>query len=131
MSKKPRIIYAIGFGVLLFAEIMIALFAHDDFIRPYIGDVFVTILICCLCRMFFPKGVPALPVYVFAFAVFVELMQFFQIVKLLGLENSTFISTIIGTTFSAVDLICYGIGCFVFWGAEKIAYSVFSHNNGS
>ena len=131
MSKKLRIIYANAFGVLLFAEIMIALFAHDDFIRPYIGDVLITILICCLCRIVFPKGVLSLPVYVFVFAVFVELMQYFQIVKLLGLENSTFFSTIIGTTFSTVDLICYGVGCFVFWAAEKIAYSVFRHHNGS
>lgn len=131
MSKKLRIIYANAFGVLLFTEIMIALFVHDDFIRPYVGDVLVTVLICCLCRTIFPKGVLALPIYVFAFAVFVELMQYFQIVKLLGLENNAFFSTIIGTTFSTVDLICYGIGCFVFWSAEKVAYAVFKHHKGS
>ena len=129
MSKKLRFIYAAAFLVLLFTEIVIALFVHDDFIRPYIGDVLVTILICCLCRTVVPKGVPVLPIYVFVFAALVEVMQYFQFVKLLGLEDNTFISTIVGTTFSTADLICYGIGCFVFWITEKVVYSVFRHHS--
>ena len=131
MSKKLRFIYAIAFAVLLFTEIMIALFVHDNFIRPYMGDVLVTILICCLCKAVVPKGIPFLPIYVFAFAALVEAMQYFQLVKLLGLENNTFISTVVGTTFSPIDLICYGIGCLVFWVTEKLVYSVFRHYNGS
>ncbi len=131
MSKKLRFIYATAFAVLLFTEIMIALFVHDGFIRPYMGDVLVTILICCLCKAVVPKGVPFLPIYVFVFAAFVEAMQYFQLVKLVGLENNTFISTVVGTTFSFFDLICYGIGCLVFWVTEKAVYSVFRHQNGS
>ncbi len=131
MCKKLRFIYAIAFAVLLFTEIMIALFVHDGFIRPYMGDVLVTILICCLCKAVVPKGVPFLPIYVFVFAALVEAMQYFQLVKLLGLENNTFISTVVGTTFSFFDLICYGIGCLVFWVTEKAVYSVFRHQNGS
>lgn len=117
--KKQRIIYATVFGVLLLTEILIALFVHDQFIRPYIGDVLVTILICCFCRTAIPKGVPALPVYVFVFAALVETAQYFNIVKLLGLENNAFLSTIIGTTFSSIDQFCYAVGCILFWAVEK------------
>lgn len=117
--KKQRITYATVFGVLLLTEVLIALFVHDRFVRPYIGDVLVTILICCFCRTAIPKGVPALPVYVFVFAALVEIAQYFNIVKLLGLENNAFLSTIIGTTFSFHDLLCYAVGCVLFWAAEK------------
>lgn len=117
--KKQRITYAIVFCVLLLVEVYIALYIDDRFIRPYFGDVLVTILICSFCRMIVPKGIPALPVYVLIFATLVEISQYFNIVKLLGLENNVFFSTIMGTSFSFIDLICYAAGCLLFWAAEK------------
>lgn len=75
MTKKLRTTYAVIFGVLLLTEIIIALFVHDNFVRPYIGDVLVTVLLCCLCRIVIPKGVPLLPLYVFIFAALVETAQ--------------------------------------------------------
>ncbi len=117
--KKLRLTYAAIFLLLLFTEIYIGLYVHDNFIRPYIGDVLVTILICCLCRTVIPKGVSALPIFVFVFATLVEFAQYFEIVKVLGLENNRLLSTIIGTSFSPIDLICYGVGCLIFWVAEK------------
>jgi hypothetical protein len=118
--KRKRIIYAAIFALLLLVEIGIALFVHDNFIRPYIGDVLVTVLLCCLCRVVIPQGVPALPIYVFFFATFVELAQYIDIVKLLGWQNNALISTIVGRSFSFLDIICYGAGCLGFWIAEKI-----------
>ena len=119
MNKKLRLAYATSFILLLFTEILIGLYVHDNFIRPYIGDVLVTILLCCLCRTVIPKGARALPIYVFVFATLVELAQYFEIVKILGVENNRLLSTIIGTSFSPIDLICYGVGCLIFWAAEK------------
>ena len=119
MMKKSRFAYGVASAILLFTEILIALFVHDGFVRPYIGDVLVTVLLCCLCRIVIPEGVPMLPVCVFAFAALVEAAQYFEIVKLLGLEDNPVISTIVGTTFSVADFICYGVGCFVFWVVEK------------
>ena len=117
--KKSRFVYAVAFFILLFVEILIGMFVHDDFIRPYIGDVLVTVLICCLCRIIIPKGVSALAIYVFAFATLVEIGQYFELVKLLGLEDNVFISTVVGTTFSAIDIVCYAVGCIAFWATEK------------
>ena len=119
MTKYPRIIYAIIFSMLLLTEIIIALFVHDNFVRPYIGDVLVTVLLCCLCRIVIPKGIPLLPLYVFIFAALVETAQYFDIVKLLSLEDNAFISTIIGRTFSFIDILCYAIGCLLFAFTES------------
>ncbi len=112
--KKIRIIYALLFCGVLLAETIIALFINDNFIRPYVGDILVTLLICCFVRVFIPKGIHALPIYVFAFSATVEIGQYFDIVKLMGLENIRFFSVLFGRTFSAVDILCYAVGCLSF-----------------
>ena len=120
MKAKQRIIYAVLFFLILLTEIYIALFVHDDFVRPYFGDVLVTVLLCCLFRVFVPVDVHLLPVYMFLFAAAVETAQYFNVIKLLGLENSRFFSTLLGTTFSVYDLICYAVGCLLFAAVELI-----------
>ena len=117
--KNRRIIYAISFIILFLTEVYIALYVHDDFIRPYIGDVLVTALICCFCRIFFPKGVKLLPLYVLIFSFLVETSQYFNLVTILGLQNNALACVIIGTSFSHIDLICYTVGILLFWATEK------------
>ena len=116
--KKQRITYAALFVIIFLIELYIALYVHDDFVRPYIGDVFVTALICCFCRIFFPKGIRLLPVYVMIFATAVETAQYFNVVTLLGLQDNALACTLIGTSFSHIDLVCYAVGCALFWAPE-------------
>lgn len=118
--KAKRLVYGALFLVLLLAEICIALFVHDAFVRPYLGDVLVTVLLCAFCRIFVPEKVRLLPLYVFIFAAAVETAQYFDFVELLGLENSTFISVWLGRVFSVYDLLCYGAGCLLFVATEYI-----------
>lgn len=111
---KKRMIYACITFLLLVVEVLIALFVHDNFIRPYIGDVLVTVLICTFLRIFIPKGVNLLPLYVFIFAAGVEVLQYFRVVEVLGLSDNRFFSILIGSVFDVKDIVCYGIGCVVF-----------------
>ena len=85
---KKRIIYASCFFVILIIEIIIGVYIHDAFIRPYIGDVLVVILICCFIRIFILRSLRRLPVYVFVFACFIELLQYFQLADRLELSNN-------------------------------------------
>lgn len=102
--------FFIIFLISLILEIIIALFIHDDFIRPFIGDVLVVILIYFLIKSFIKNDITLLPLYIFLFAAFIEICQYFNIVKLLGFENNTFISIILGSTFDFKDLLCYFVG---------------------
>ena len=124
MNKKLRIIYTAMFIGLLLTEIIIALYVKDSFIRPYGGDVLITILICSFLRIFTPKKVAALPVYVFIFATAVEVGQYFDMVKLLGLEDSAFFSTLLGRSFAFADIVCYAVGCLLFFIIEKAVINV-------
>lgn len=117
--KKRRLIYAAAAFGLLLAEIYIGLFVRDRFIRPYFGDVLVTVLLCCLVRVAFPKRVRLLPVYVMLFATAVEIAQYFDVVALVGLEHNALISTLVGRSFSWKDILCYAVGCVAFWAVER------------
>lgn len=114
---KKRLPYLISFLVLLGIEIYIGACVHDATVRPYVGDVLVTILLCCMGRILFPEGLPWLPTAVFAFAVVVECIQLIRIPALEG----TIWGIILGSTFDWTDLVCYGIGCLCFAAAEGAA----------
>ena len=96
-------------------EVLIALFVHDRFIRPYIGDVLVVVVIYTFIRIWIPDSVRLLPLYVFLFAAGVEILQYFNIVELLGVQDNVFLRTIIGTSFDVKDILCYAVGCMLVW----------------
>ena len=114
IKSRLRLIYGVLFFVILITEILIALFVRDNFVRPYIGDMLVTVLICSFMRFFIPEKIKILPLLVFIFSALVEIGQYFDFVKLLGLDDNVFISTLLGRTFSLADIICYGVGCLLF-----------------
>lgn len=125
-NLMPRAVYALSFAVILIIEILIALFVRDSFIRPYGGDILVTILLCCFVRMIFMEKIPLLPLWVFLFAVTVEVLQYFDIVSILGLGDIKFFVILIGNSFSFVDIICYAVGCVLFYLREKLNIKVFN-----
>nr|WP_312578046.1 DUF2809 domain-containing protein [Sedimentibacter sp.] len=116
--KNKRIYYGISFLILMIVEIVIALYVHDNFIRPYIGDVLVVAVVYCFVRFFVPNGVKFMPLYIFIFAASVEVLQYFQLVKLLKLEECVLARVIIGSTFDIKDIVCYGIGSVVIFTVE-------------
>ena len=118
--KNKRVIYIAVFCGLLAVEICIALFVHDAFVRPYVGDMLVTLLLCCMCRVVFPDKARLLPVFVFLFAAFVEIGQYFDVVALLGLADNRLLSIALGRTFSWLDLICYAAGCMAAFALDEI-----------
>ena len=121
IKQNPRLAYTLVFFAILLAIVFIALFVRDRFIRPYFGDVLVTVLICSFVRIFFPRGIKFLPLWVFLFAAAVEVGQYFNMVDLLGLGHISFFRIALGTSFSWLDLLCYAAGCVLFWVCEKIA----------
>ncbi len=122
---KINIKYIFAFLILLAIEILIALFAHDKFIRPYIGDVLVIILLYCLIRSFVRK-VKFLPYYLFLFGVIVEITQYFKIVYLLNMQNNKLLSIIIGSSFDIKDILCYFAAMIILIIWEKIEKAKFS-----
>ena len=112
---RLRMGYGLAALLLFVIEVLIALFVRDRFIRPYGGDILVTLLICCVIRVILPRGY-RLPVGggVLLFAILVEIGQYFDFVTLLGLGDSRFFRILLGSTFSFADVVCYGAGSALF-----------------
>ena len=113
--------------ILLFVEICIALFINDRFIRPYLGDFLVVILLYCFVRSFFnvPVNQTAIGVLIFAFVI--EGLQYIQLVNILGLQDSKLANVVLGNSFSWMDMLTYVLGiCFVLV-CEKIKNRTFQH----
>lgn len=112
---KKRLPYLIIFVLLFAVEVLIALFVHDDFVRPYLGDVIVVWVVYCFVQIILGKRFNsyAVCVGVFLFACLVEFLQGIKIVEILGLENSSFFRTLIGTSFAIEDLLCYAAGSVI------------------
>ena len=108
---KKRAFYLILTILLLVIEVLIALYVHDNFIRPFVGDVIVVIVIYTFVRIFIPEKIRLLPLHIFIFAVAVEMLQGIHIVNILGVADNRFLRTIIGDSFDIKDIVCYGIGC--------------------
>ena len=117
---KKRIIYALCFLGLLIIEVVIGVYVHDAFIRPYIGDVLVVVLIYCFTRIFIPRSLRWLPVYIFAFACFIETLQYFQLADMLGLADNGVARIVLGSIFDWKDILCYAAGCCILLLAEYI-----------
>ncbi len=97
--------------ILLFlVEIFIALYVHDNFIRPYVGDFLVVILIYCFLKSFLHIPVIPTAISVLLFSYCVETLQYFQLVKKLGLQHSKLARIVIGTSFEWIDIIAYTLG---------------------
>lgn len=107
-------------AVLIFiVEVVIALYVKDQFVRPYLGDVLVVILIYCFCMTFLRLPVVATALGVLTFAFLIEFLQYFRMIEILGLEKSTLARTVIGTSFAVEDLLAYVAGIGVVLVVEK------------
>ncbi|HKO77135.1 MAG TPA: DUF2809 domain-containing protein [Flavobacterium sp.] len=109
-----------GFAILIFfIEVLIALYINDSFVRPYLGDVLVVILIYCFLKSFLKLPVLTAAIAVLVFSFTIEFLQFLNIVEKLGLEKSKIARTVIGTSFSWIDLLTYIIGITIVLIIEK------------
>lgn len=108
---------------LLFTEIAIALFVKDKIIRPYIGDLLVVILIYAFVKIWISNREILVAISVFVFACFIELLQYFHIVEVLGLDDNKVATVIIGSKFNTLDIVMYLMGTIVVILTEKFLKS--------
>lgn len=112
---KKRLICAGIFEAVLGIEVLIALFVHDAFVRPYFGDVLAVVCVYFFARIFLPEKPRYLSVFVTAFAFAVELVQLTPLSEALPSP----LSVIVGGTFDFKDLACYLVGGAICFFADK------------
>lgn len=90
-------------------EILIAMFLHDRFIRPFVGDVLATAGVYALARMFDISGSKSfLTALLISFGI--EFLQYIHFLELAGLHDINWLRIVLGSSFSVADLWAYAIG---------------------
>ena len=114
---NKRLIYGLASLILLGIEILIGLYA-GGWVRSYLGDVLVVILLYTLFRTIClnkPSRWYVLPTAILIFSFIVEFLQLWGFCDRFGITNNL-LRIIIGTGFSYIDLISYAIGiipCYI------------------
>ncbi|WP_407484354.1 DUF2809 domain-containing protein [Elizabethkingia meningoseptica] len=117
--------YFIATIVLFVTEVLIATVFKDlFFVRAYLGDVLVTILIYTFVKSFFNISTGKLLIGVFIFSFFIEVLQYFTIADLLGLKRGSIGYIVVGNSFSWIDIVCYGAGCLIAFAVERLRNSM-------
>ncbi len=107
--------------IIFVTEVLIALFVDDKLVRPFVGDALVVVLIYCFLRIFLNVNYLKLAAGVLLFAFTIETLQYFDYVKLLGLENNKILSVALGRTFERLDFAAYFAGFLLIVLGEKIS----------
>lgn len=111
---------ALVITILLFlTETAIALWVRDAFIRPYLGDVLVILLIYYFVKSFFPLPTAVVATATLLFAFLIEYLQYMNCISLLGLEKNKIARTVLGASFSWEDIGCYVAGFLLIFPLEN------------
>jgi hypothetical protein len=113
-NKKYFYYFLLFFNI----EVAIALFSHTPFIRYFLGDVLVIILIYTFVKSIIKISVIKACFYVVVFSYLIEIFQYFNGIEILGIQNNTLARIIIGTTFTYTDLLAYTIGGVILFFSE-------------
>ncbi len=124
-ETKLRLWYGGIFLLLVAVEVLIALFVRDRFWRPYGGDIIVMGVLYCFVRIFFPKRLRLLPLFLFVFAFLVEGAQAIDYVSLFGLGDVDFFRILFGTSFSWIDVACYALGSSICLALQELLPRIF------
>ena len=116
-----RLVFGVTALLLLAIEIIIGMYA-TGWIRNYLGDVLVVVLIYVIIRTISPEKPDKwyiLPTAVLIFSFMVEFLQLWGFCDRFGITNRL-LRIIIGTGFSIIDLVSYTIGIIPRYVAEYI-----------
>nr|WP_315211678.1 DUF2809 domain-containing protein [uncultured Flavobacterium sp.] len=109
--------------ILLFIiETAIALYLHDNIIRPYFGDFLVVILLYCFLKSFVNVSVWVAAGLVLLFSFSIEIAQYFNAVEKLGLQHYKIATVVLGNSFAWMDLLAYILGILTVISIEKIYF---------
>lgn len=107
--------------ILLFlTEVAIAMYVHDDFIRPYFGDFLVVILLYFFVKSFVKVSVLIAASLVLVFSFTIEIAQYFNMVEKLGLQHSKIARVVLGNSFAWMDFLAYVLGILTVIGIETL-----------
>lgn len=111
LSWRPG--YAVAALIVFLAEVAIALWVRDGFVRPYLGDVLAVILVYLMLRAVTTWRVIPAALAALAVGLAVEIGQAIDLLDIFGLSDYVVARVVFGTAFSVGDIFCYAAGAAI------------------
>jgi len=121
-----RAIYFLIFLFLLGVEIAIATYLKTGFIRAYLGDLLVVILLYCLLMSTLKPSVKRGLILTLAIAFAIELLQLINLTRFFPQEYKQLATLVLGSHFSWLDLLMYVLGIVVAGITELVLHKRYS-----
>ncbi len=112
--------YFVVFLMLFVTELVIAAFVKQPFIRFWLGDLIIVLMIYYFAKSFIRIKAWRLALAVLIFAYCVEFLQRSQLLDLLGLRSNKVANLILGNTFSWSDMLAYTLGFLIILVIEHL-----------
>ncbi|GMQ57270.1 hypothetical protein AN1V17_16650 [Vallitalea sediminicola] len=120
---KRRLVYILATTIcFIICLLIVLLLSHNQFIRGFIGDVVVIILIYCFIKIFVEVDSLKLSISILLFSVLLEILQYLKFINYIGLGQSKVAKIIIGTTFDFRDLLAYVLGTIIVYLLDTKLY---------
>jgi DNA integrity scanning protein DisA with diadenylate cyclase activity len=114
--------FLIAIAIFL-TEILIATKLKDIFfVRAYLGDVLVVMLMYYFIKSFISFEPVKLITGIFIFSCLIEILQYFHFGELLGFKDNRIMMIVLGNSFSWIDILCYFAGCVILYFIESESY---------
>jgi DNA integrity scanning protein DisA with diadenylate cyclase activity len=122
MKLKFSLKYFLLTIAIFLIEVLIATKLKDIFfVRAYLGDVIVVILIYTFIKCFFTINNNQKLIFgILIFSCLVEFAQYFNIAEKLGFRRGSLMYIVIGNSFSWIDILCYAAGCLLLYIFVKL-----------
>jgi hypothetical protein len=112
---------------LLWVEVGIAVFVKDGFVRPFVGDYLVVILMYYFFASFLSASIYQIAGGVLVFAYLIETLQYFHFIRWMGWEKQTLLRIILGSSFHWGDIIAYTLGILsiIIYSKKTLKHGIF------
>lgn len=116
MKLKFSLKYLLLTLFIFLVEVSIATILKDIFfVRAYLGDVIVVMLLYTFVKSFVEVNDQKLILGILLFSFLIEFAQYFNIAERLGFRRGSLMYIVIGNSFSWIDILCYAVGCLLLY----------------
>lgn len=119
MQRAKRSYYITAFILLFSIEFAIATWSKGGFIRGYLGDLLVVILVYAglmmISKLHVKRGILATAII----ALTIELLQLINLTQYFEGNAKKVAILVLGSHFSWLDLFMYALGILVIWLLER------------
>ncbi|MDX1271545.1 DUF2809 domain-containing protein [Bizionia paragorgiae] len=110
MKLRFHLLFFSVFIALFIIELLIAIFLKSGFIRHTFGDFLVVIMLFYGIKSITTFKTLPIAITVLSIAFTIEILQLFNVLTILGLQDNHLAVLVLGSHFSYQDLLAYTLG---------------------